>query len=67
MVGGAVARIEDSSGLGHIHDQAFNLLDWATGEFEFLQDDELTADAETVPVTYLLMEHARREDEGEAG
>ncbi len=64
--------LECVEGLGrytHPHDRVFELLSWTRGEFELLTDLGMPAAAgeqPTTPLTYLLMEHARREDEAKA-
>ncbi|MCA9650572.1 MAG: response regulator [Myxococcales bacterium] len=64
--------LEMVEGLGHFehpHDRVFQMLSWTEGEFEFMADTPLPAAASeqpTTPLTYLLMEHARREDEAKA-
>lgn len=74
LCNGALARVEQLGANAHPHDRVFELLGWARGEFEFQAagsvDDVRTwpvpgpaNDAVVTPVSYLLMEHARREDE----
>ncbi len=64
--------LEYVDGLGrfdHPHDRVFELLSWKRGEFEFATETTLPVAAKeqpTTPLTYLLMEHARREDEAKA-
>ncbi|MEM7153450.1 MAG: response regulator [Myxococcota bacterium] len=64
--------LEFVEGLGHYdhpHDRVFQLLSWTQGDFEFVADAPLPPGSEehaTTPLTYLLMEHARREDEAKA-
>lgn len=64
--------LECVEGLGrssHPHDRVFELLGWTHGEFELLTGLELppaATEQPTTPLTYLLMEHARREDEARA-
>lgn len=64
--------LEHVDGLGHFdhpHDRVFQLLSWVEGEFEFMSDTPIPDSATeqpTTPLTYLLMEHARREDEAKA-
>lgn len=72
---GALARVEQLGANAHPHDRVFELLGWARGEFEFQAagsvDDSQQSwpapgpanDGVVTPVSYLLMEHARREDE----
>jgi DNA-binding response OmpR family regulator len=73
---GTLAQVEDLGALRHPHDRMFELLDWEAGVFEFSPRsvDELDAliaarggGKVTTPLTYLLMEHARRSDEAAAG
>lgn len=64
--------LEYVDGLGrydHPHDRVFELLSWTQGEFALMADAPLPPKADeqpTTPLTYLLMEHARREDEAKA-
>lgn len=61
---GAVFDVDDLGPFHHVRDRVFDLLDWTTGEFEFVpSDDSYAQDVQTTPVTYLLLEHARRSDE----
>lgn len=71
---GALTRVEQLGSNSHPHDRVFELLGWARGEFEFQTvgtgDDSPSwpapgpaNDGAVTPVSYLLMEHARREDE----
>lgn len=61
--------LHDVKNLGHCshpHERVFELLSWPGGQFEFfsLSNDEIGEPAfEPTSVTFLLMEHARREDE----
>ncbi len=65
IVNGMLESVQNLGNYSHAHDRVFELLDWAGGEFEFIagehegavEGDKLT------PLTYLLMEHARRADE----
>ena len=69
IVNGALAKVENLGNYSHAHDRVFELLDWASGSFEFAAaGDEANASAsgELTPMTYLLMEHARRADEAGA-
>lgn len=69
IVQGALAGVENLGNYSHAHDRVFELLDWASGSFEFAAaGDEASASAsgELTPMTYLLMEHARRADEAGA-
>ncbi|MEM6290748.1 MAG: response regulator [Myxococcota bacterium] len=68
---GALARVEQLGTNAHPHDRVFELLGWARGEFDFqavggTEGEPLPGPANDGAVTalsYLLMEHARREDE----
>ena len=64
---GHLERVENLGRFRHPHDRVFELLSWAFGEFEFLSQSEAgppaANDPETTPLSYLLMEHARRADE----
>ncbi len=66
---GALEYVDNLGPYAHPHDRAFALLSWTRGEFEFTPDAPLpavSAEQPTTPLTYLLMEHARREDEANA-
>lgn len=66
IINGALAGVENLGNFAHAHDRVFELLEWTTGTFEFAQLDESNMDrpdGEPTPMTYLLMEHARRADE----
>lgn len=72
---GALAKVEQLGSNAHPHDRVFEMLGWARGEFDFQaagSTHEADAwsgsanDAVVTPVSYLLMEHARREDERNA-
>lgn len=64
IVGGMLAGVSDLGNYGHPHDRMFELLDWAGGEFEFVPTEERDVPGDRLtPLTYLLMEHARRQDE----
>jgi len=64
--------LETVHGLGrydHPHDRVFELLSWTQGDFEFVANaarPRSEGEQPTTPLTYLLMEHARREDEAKA-
>jgi len=64
--------LECVEGLGrydHPHDRVFELLSWTRGDFELMADvalPSIAAEQPSTPLTYLLMEHARREDEAKA-
>lgn len=68
LTSGALAGVENLGRYDHPHDRVFELLSWSFGQFEFLAEAVPAAEqpanaAQTTPVAYLLMEHARREDE----
>ena len=62
---GAVVRID----LPEPHDllegieRFFHVLDWASGRFELIATDVLAEDVIKLPTRYVLLEHARRQDE----
>lgn len=64
--------LEYVEGLGryeHPHDRVFELLSWTQGDFALMSDTAMPRQADeqpSTPLTYLLMEHARREDEAKA-
>lgn len=69
IVNGGLAGVENLGNYAHAHDRVFELLDWPTGSFEFAAADEdsiAKASDDATPMTYLLMEHARRADEAGA-
>jgi DNA-binding response OmpR family regulator len=69
---GALGRVENLGRYHHPHDRVFELLSWRFGQFEFHSDDDAEGaplpanDGQETPLSYLLMEHARREDEAKA-
>ncbi len=64
IVSGMLAGVQNLGNYAHAHDRVFELLDWGTGEFEFVAVEDVGSDSDKLtPVTYLLMEHARRQDE----
>lgn len=70
IISGMLAAVHNLGNYAHAHDRVFELLDWPIGEFEFVASEELSDSAHSgrepdklTPVTYLLMEHARRQDE----
>ncbi len=68
LVEGAVYDVDNLGPFTHVRDRIFDLLDWTHGDFEFLASDEsFASNTKTTPVTYLLLEHARRADEGRGG
>jgi DNA-binding response OmpR family regulator len=69
IVNGALANVENLGNYSHPHDRVFELLDWPTGSFEFAaagDEGSIEVSGELTPMTYLLMEHARRADEAGA-
>lgn len=67
--GGTLQHVDGMGGFSHPHDRVFELLDWVHGEFAFLSDvpvPDAAGQQPTTALTYLLMEHARREDEANA-
>lgn len=58
---GALAGVDNLGRQAHPHDRVFELLTWSHGEFEF-SAQEVDA-GESTPLSYLLLEHARRSDE----
>jgi CheY-like chemotaxis protein len=62
---GALCGIENVGRHGHPHDRVFEMLSWTHGEFEFAAHE--VGEGEATPLSYLLLEHARRSDEREAG
>ncbi len=66
---GTLEFVDNLGPYSHPHDRVFSLLSWTRGEFEFTADaplPEAAGEQPTTPLTYLLMEHARREDEAKA-
>jgi DNA-binding response OmpR family regulator len=66
---GTLEYVDNLGRCTHPHDRMFELLSWTQGEFALVADAPLPAAADeqpTTPLTYLLMEHARREDEAKA-
>lgn len=65
--GGILVDLDDLHGFSRLQDRVFELLEWAEGEFDFVAAAEVAVEHEVEPaqVTYLLMEHARRSDEGQ--
>ncbi len=64
---GFLRDVDDLGGHTHAHERVFELLGWQDGQFEFISlPDSPNLDRGAMsptPVTYLLMEYARREDE----
>jgi len=66
---GNLEYVDDLGRYTHPHDRMFELLSWTQGEFALVAEAPLPAAASeqpTTPLTYLLMEHVRREDEANA-
>lgn len=63
---GALVGIDNLGRFHHAHDRVFELLSWKVGAFEFSPNlpDVVGVPVET-SLSYLLMEHARREDEAD--
>lgn len=59
---GAFSKVDNLGRYSHPHDRVFELLGWSRGQFEFVSD-ELGTGGESTPLSYLLLEHARRTDE----
>jgi len=59
---GAFCMLDNLGRYTHAHDRVFELLGWTSGEFEFTAD-ESTITGDRTPLSYLLLEHARRADE----
>ncbi len=64
IVDGALCGVENLGRYDDPLDRVFELLGWKHGEFEFIaQPPSGAGNLEPTPLTYLLMEHARRTDE----
>jgi DNA-binding response OmpR family regulator len=66
---GTLEYVDDLGRYDHPHDRVFELLSWTQGEFALMAEAALpsaSGQQPTTPLTYLLMEHARREDEAKA-
>jgi DNA-binding response OmpR family regulator len=66
VVCGALTGVEHLGRCQHPHDRVFELLDWAHGSFELVAMEvgrDIPANDDSTPLSYLLMEHARRRDE----
>jgi response regulator RpfG family c-di-GMP phosphodiesterase len=63
---GDVVQTDLPPGYDHLEgiDRVFELLEWPAGRFEFSAVDIAVPDTLRVPTSYILMEHARRQDEG---
>jgi DNA-binding response OmpR family regulator len=72
IVEGAVVDVHGLSRHANVNERVYTLLDWGNGEFEFIPSppgepsDAERATMEPRSITYLLMEHARRQDEAQA-
>ncbi len=62
---GAFSKVDNLGRYTHPHDRVFELLGWSRGQFDFITD-ELGTGGESTPLSYLLLEHARRIDESAA-
>jgi hypothetical protein len=62
---GALSSVENLGRFHHAHDRVFELLSWRGGTFEFTPSDGGNSEPSKgeTSLSYLLMEHARREDE----
>lgn len=66
---GTLHKVEGLGRFSHAHDRMFELLSWVEGEFALMTEFSMPEDSDgqsPTPLTYLLMEHARREDEAKA-
>jgi len=65
IINGALYEVKNLGRWRHPHDRVFELLSWSGGQFELfaLPPGTESGGGEPVSVTFLLMEHARREDE----
>jgi DNA-binding response OmpR family regulator len=65
---GNLDHVDNVGAYPHPHDRVFDLLSWGKGTFEFHADVPPPAGIapSPTPLTYLLLEHARREDERKA-
>lgn len=66
---GTLLGVDNLGRYQHPHDRVFELLGWAFGQFEFVTQGSSPPRedaAELTPLSYLLMEHARRTDEANA-
>lgn len=65
IINGALHDVKNLGRWKHPHDRVFELLSWSGGQFELftLPPGGESGGIDPVSVTYLLMEHARREDE----
>jgi hypothetical protein len=63
---GAVVRIDLAPEYEHKKgiDRFFHALDWTSGQFELSAADVPTEDELELPTSFVLLEHARRQDEG---
>lgn len=62
---GTLEHVDNLAAYEHPHDRVFDLLSWSRGTFEFHAEVAPPGSVELspTPLTYLLLEHARREDE----
>jgi CheY-like chemotaxis protein len=63
VMSGAFVSVDPLGPGVHPHDRVYQMLAWDRGEFEFLAGEEVPAPEDATPISYLLMEFARREDE----
>lgn len=66
IVCGALTGVEHLGRCQHPHDRVFELLEWVHGSFELVAmvvGQDVPANDDSTPLSYLLMEHARRSDE----
>lgn len=66
---GALEMVENLGRCSHPHDRVFELLSWTDGSFELIADaprPDPDPSRSATQLSYLLMEHARREDEAAA-
>lgn len=66
LVQGVLRDVKNLGRAGSAVERVFELLDWQSGQFEFFSvalEDLGDLGLEPMSVTFLLMEHARREDE----
>ncbi len=64
---GLLEGVDDLGSFNQPRDRVFQLLGWTRGDFEFFASEEREPDPEATKLGYLLLEHARREDEANAG
>jgi DNA-binding response OmpR family regulator len=66
LQGGQLVGLDRLGVHTHVHDRVFELLSWVAGEFEFRAGADLPTPDDGTPISYLLLEHARRVDEDAA-